>query len=85
MLTTAAEHQMLFDIAAGYLEMRAAVRGAKAGLGRGLVAPDAVFPDGRPAEVAALGIGGAGARSCAVAAGERVQSAAQSAGRMRAG
>jgi len=44
MLTTAAEHQMLFDIAAGYLEMRAAVRGAKAGLGRGLVAPDAVFP-----------------------------------------
>jgi len=44
MLTSAAEHQMLFDIAAGYLEMRAAVRGAKAGLGRGLVAPDAVFP-----------------------------------------
>jgi soluble lytic murein transglycosylase len=43
-LTTAAEHQMLYDIAAGYLEMRAAVRGAKAGLGRGLVAPDAVFP-----------------------------------------
>jgi soluble lytic murein transglycosylase len=44
MLQTAPEHQMLFDIAAGYLEMRAAVRGAKAGLGRGLVAPDAVFP-----------------------------------------
>lgn len=44
MLTTTGEHQMLFDIAAGYLEMRAAVRGAKAGLGRGLVAPDAVFP-----------------------------------------
>ena len=44
MLETAAEHQMLFDIAAGYLEMRAAVRSAKAGLGRGLVAPDAVFP-----------------------------------------
>jgi soluble lytic murein transglycosylase len=44
LLTTAVEHQMLFDIAAGYLEMRAAVRGAKAGLGRGLVAPDAVFP-----------------------------------------
>ncbi len=44
LLQTAAEHQMLFDIAAGYLEMRAAVRGAKAGLGRGLVAPDAVFP-----------------------------------------
>jgi soluble lytic murein transglycosylase len=44
MMDTAAEHQMLFDIAAGYLEMRAAVRGAKAGLGRGLVAPDAVFP-----------------------------------------
>jgi soluble lytic murein transglycosylase len=43
-LQTAGEHQMLFDIAAGYLEMRAAVRGAKAGLGRGLVAPDAVFP-----------------------------------------
>ncbi len=44
MMNTAAEHQMLFDIGAGYLEMRAAVRGAKAGLGRGLVAPDAVFP-----------------------------------------
>jgi len=44
MLATPAEHQMLYDIAAGYLEMRAAVRGAKAGLGRGLVAPDAVFP-----------------------------------------
>lgn len=43
-LETPAEHQMLFDITAGYLEMRAAVRGAKAGLGRGLVAPDAVFP-----------------------------------------
>lgn len=43
-LQTPVEHQMLFDIAAGYLEMRAAVRGAKAGLGRGLVAPDAVFP-----------------------------------------
>jgi soluble lytic murein transglycosylase len=43
-LATAMEHQMLFDIGAGYLEMRAAVRGAKAGLGRGLVAPDAVFP-----------------------------------------
>ena len=43
-LTTPVEHQMLFDIAAGYLEMRAAVRGAKAGLGRGIVAPDAVFP-----------------------------------------
>jgi len=43
-LETPAEHQMLFDISAGYLEMRAAVRGAKAGLGRGLVAPDAVFP-----------------------------------------
>lgn len=43
-LATAMEHQMLFDIGAGYLEMRCAVRGAKAGLGRGLVAPDAVFP-----------------------------------------
>ncbi len=43
-LTTPNEHQMLFDIASGYLEMRAAVRSAKAGLGRGLVAPDAVFP-----------------------------------------
>jgi soluble lytic murein transglycosylase len=43
-LATATEHQMLFDIAASYLEMRAAVRGAKAGLGRGLIAPDAVFP-----------------------------------------
>jgi soluble lytic murein transglycosylase len=44
LMTTPAEHQMLYDIAAGYLEMRAAIRGAKAGLGRGLVAPDAVFP-----------------------------------------
>lgn len=43
-LATPLEHQMLFDIASGYLEMRAAVRSAKAGLGRGLVAPDAVFP-----------------------------------------
>lgn len=43
-MTTAADHQMLFDIAASYLEMRAAVRGAKAGFGRGLIAPDAVFP-----------------------------------------
>jgi soluble lytic murein transglycosylase len=43
-LETAQEHQMLFDIARGYLEMRAAVRGGKAGLARGLVAPDAVFP-----------------------------------------
>lgn len=43
-LETAQQHQMLFDIAKGYLEMRAAVRGGKAGLGRGLVAPDAVFP-----------------------------------------
>src|SRR5690606_32709879 len=44
MMDTAAEHQMLFDIAAGYLVMRAAGRGAKAGRGRGLVAPDAVLP-----------------------------------------
>jgi soluble lytic murein transglycosylase len=43
-LETAEQHQMLFDIARGYLEMRAAVRGGKAGLARGLVAPDAVFP-----------------------------------------
>ncbi len=43
-LTTPMEHQLLFDIAQGYLETRAAVRGGKAGLGRGLVAPDAVFP-----------------------------------------
>ncbi|MBI1362162.1 MAG: transglycosylase SLT domain-containing protein [Alphaproteobacteria bacterium] len=43
-LNSAQEHQMLFDIASGYLEMRAAVRGGKAGLARGLVAPDAVFP-----------------------------------------
>lgn len=43
-METASEHQMLFDIGAGYLEMRAALRGAKAGLGRGLVAPDALFP-----------------------------------------
>jgi soluble lytic murein transglycosylase len=43
-LETAEQHQMLFDIDRGYLEMRAAVRGGKAGLGRGLVAPDAVFP-----------------------------------------
>jgi soluble lytic murein transglycosylase len=44
MLETPVEHQMLFDIAQGYLETRAAVRGGKAGLQRGLVAPDAVFP-----------------------------------------
>ena len=43
-LTTPSEHQMLFDIAVGYLEMRAAVRGAKAGIARGIVAPEAVFP-----------------------------------------
>jgi soluble lytic murein transglycosylase len=43
-LQTAVDHQMLFDIGAGFLEMRAAVRGGKAGLARGLVAPDAVFP-----------------------------------------
>jgi soluble lytic murein transglycosylase len=43
-LDTALEHQMLFDIGQTYLETRAAVRGAKAGLGRGLVAPEAVFP-----------------------------------------
>ncbi len=43
-LMTPAEHQMLSDLCRSYLEMRAAVRGAKAGLGRGLVAPDAVFP-----------------------------------------
>ena len=72
-LATAMEHQMLFDIGAGYLEMRSAVRGAKAGLGRGLVAPDAVFPMHGAAEVAAVGIGGAGAGAGAVAAGERVQ------------
>jgi soluble lytic murein transglycosylase len=35
---------MLFDIAQGYLETRAAVRSGKAGLARGIVAPDAVFP-----------------------------------------
>ena len=43
-LESAQQHQMLFDIAEGYLEMRAAVRGGKAGLARGFVAPDAVFP-----------------------------------------
>jgi len=43
-LETPQDHQMLFDIAQGYLETRAAVRGGKAGLARGLIAPDAVFP-----------------------------------------
>ena len=43
-LTSPLEHQMLFDIAQGYLETRAAVRSGKAGLARGIVAPDAVFP-----------------------------------------
>lgn len=43
-LASPVEHQMLYDIAQGYLESRAALRGAKAGLQRGLVAPDAVFP-----------------------------------------
>jgi soluble lytic murein transglycosylase len=43
-LATPAEHQMLYDIGKRYLEMRAALRGAKAGLQRGIVAPDAVFP-----------------------------------------
>lgn len=43
-LTTPLEHQMLFDIAQSYLEMRAAVRSGKAGLARGIVAPNAVFP-----------------------------------------
>ncbi len=44
MLATPVEHQMLYEIGRDYLEMRAAIRGAKAGLGRGVVAPDAVFP-----------------------------------------
>ncbi len=44
MLATPVEHQMLYEVGRDYLEMRAAIRGAKAGLGRGLVAPDAVFP-----------------------------------------
>lgn len=43
-LESGAEHQMLFDIGQSFLEPRAALRGAKAGLARGLVAPDAVFP-----------------------------------------
>lgn len=43
-LTSPAEHQMLYDICQGYLEPRAALRGAKAGLSRGLIAPEALFP-----------------------------------------
>ncbi|MEZ5938045.1 MAG: lytic transglycosylase domain-containing protein [Hyphomonadaceae bacterium] len=43
-LETAAEHQMLYDVGARFLKQRAAVRGAKAGLARGLIAPDAVYP-----------------------------------------
>jgi soluble lytic murein transglycosylase len=43
-LATPVEHQLLFDVGQTFLETRAAVRGAKSGLGRGLIAPDAVFP-----------------------------------------
>jgi len=43
-LETETEHQMLFDIGASFLEMRAAVRSGKAGLSKGLIAPAAVFP-----------------------------------------
>jgi soluble lytic murein transglycosylase len=43
-LESAAEHQMLYDIGLSFMEPRAALRGAKAGLARGLIAPDAVFP-----------------------------------------
>ncbi len=43
-LASPVEHQMLYDICQGYLENRAALRGAKAGLARGMIAPDALFP-----------------------------------------
>jgi soluble lytic murein transglycosylase len=43
-LESAAEHQMLYDIGMSFMEPRAALRGAKAGLARGLIAPDATFP-----------------------------------------
>lgn len=43
-LSRPSEHQMLFDIAQRFLEPRAALRSAKAGLQRGLVAPDAAYP-----------------------------------------
>lgn len=43
-LETPIDHQMFSDIAHRFLQPKAAVRSAKAGLGRGLIAPDAVFP-----------------------------------------
>lgn len=43
-LSSASEHLMLADIAQRYLQPRAAVRGGKAGLARGFIAPEAVFP-----------------------------------------
>lgn len=44
LLDTETEYKMLYDIGNESLHMRAAVRGAKAGLGRGLVSAEAVFP-----------------------------------------
>lgn len=43
-LSTEVEHKLLYDIGSEALHMRAAVRGAKAGLGRGVVSAEAVFP-----------------------------------------
>ncbi len=43
-LTSAAEHRLLFEVGRDALHMRAAIRGAKAGLGRGLVDAEAVYP-----------------------------------------
>lgn len=43
-LKTPEEHQMLFDIAWDFLQPRSGIRGAKSGLSKGLVAPNAAFP-----------------------------------------
>lgn len=44
MLDNAHDHQMLFDMAMEYLEPRSGIRGAKSGLAKGLIAPEAAFP-----------------------------------------
>ncbi len=44
LLTTVQEHQMLSDLAIFYLKPRAGIRGGKAGLAKGVVAPAAAFP-----------------------------------------
>ncbi len=43
-LQTAEEHRLLFEVGRDALHMRAAIRGAKAGLGRGIVDAESVFP-----------------------------------------